>query len=386
MNLTGANYADREDFKAAMRGFDSHQFAIDKITGNPGLFFVSPVVRDNEFLGAVGVRANLKSLSVLLKTNVFLTDENGVILLSSNPDLIMGALKDAKVFQLSEQDREKRYKRTQFETLSLTEQHLDKNENPAYWLDQPYPSIFAVRQNLDNSLSTYAYRYLGEIGDIEHDRLLMFSWLSLIVLLSTVCVTGGVIFVKNDWGHRNTLLGIYEKLDRLTKTDALTGCDNRRHFLEALALEIQRNTRYGNPFCILNLDIDHFRQLVDRYGNQKSDQVLRHFVAVVKEILRPTDLLGRMGVQEFSVLLTQTDAAAAAIVAERIRSTIEAIPALIDQVVIHFTVSVGIAPWETQTDKTEGDILVRADTAVYEAKKAGRNTVIMERSSKPHFG
>jgi len=131
----------------------------------------------------------------------------------------------------------------------------------------------------------------------------------------------------------------------------------------------------------LNLDIDHFRQMVDRYGNQKSDQILRHFVAVVKEILRPTDFLGRMGVQEFSVLLTQADADAASIVAERIRSTIEAIPALIDQTVIHFTVSVGIAPWEAVTDKTEGDILLRADTAVYEAKKAGRNTVIMEKSS-----
>jgi diguanylate cyclase (GGDEF)-like protein len=383
-NLTGANYADREDFKAAMRGFDSHQFAIDKVTGDPGLFFVSPVVKDNEFLGAVGVRANLKSLSVLLKTNVFLADDNGVILLSSNPDLVMGALQDAKVFQLSAQDREKRYKRAGFNAFSLTQRHTDANGNPVYWLDQPYPSIFAVRHNLDNSLSTYAYRYLGELGDIEHDRLLMFSWLSLIVLLSTVCVTGGAIFVKNDWGHRNTLLGIYEKLDRLTKTDALTGCDNRRHFLEALAQEIQRNTRYGNPFCILNLDIDHFRQLVERYGNQKSDQILRHFVAVVKEILRPTDILGRMGIQEFSVLLTQTDAAAAAIVAERIRSTIEAIPALIDQVVIHFTVSVGIAPWEAKTDKTEGDILERADTAVYEAKKAGRNTVIMELPAKPH--
>jgi len=379
-NVTGANYAGREDFKAARRGFDSHQFAVDNVTGDPGLFFVSPVVRDKEFLGAVGVRTNLKSLGVLLKTNVFLTDENGVVILSSNPDLLMCAMADAKVFQLSEQDRERRYKRTQFETLSMTALP-DEDGSPQYWQGLPYPSLFSVRHNLDNSLSTYSYRYLGELGDIKRDRSLMFSWLSLVVFLSTVCLTGGVVFVKNDWGHRNTLLGIYEKLDRLAKTDALTGCDNRRHFLEALAQEIQRTTRYGNPFCILNLDIDHFRQMVDRYGNQKSDQILRHFVAVVKEILRPTDFLGRMGVQEFSVLLTQADADAASIVAERIRSTIEAIPALIDQTVIHFTVSVGIAPWEAVTDKTEGDILLRADTAVYEAKKAGRNTVIMEKSS-----
>ncbi|MBF0480772.1 MAG: diguanylate cyclase [Desulfovibrionaceae bacterium] len=380
-SVTGANYADREDFKAARRGFDSHQFAIDKVSGDPGLFFVSPITRDKDFLGAVGVRANLASLRVLLKTDVFLADENGVVIVSSNPDLLMGAVEGGKVFQMSESDRVKRYKRAQFETLGVTPPRLKAGENPRTWLDQPYPSVFAVRHNLDNSLSAYSYRYLGEIGDIERDRMLMFSWLNLIVLLSTVCVTGGVVFVKNDWGHRNTLLGIHEKMDRLAKTDPLTGCNNRRHFMEALSREIQRNARYGNPFCILNLDIDHFRQLVERYGSQKSDQILRHFVAVVDEILRPTDLLARMGTQEFSVLLTQTDPGAAAVVAERIRSTIEAIPVLIDQMVIHFTVSVGIAPWRSAADRTEGDVLGRADTAVYEAKKAGRNTVVMENPS-----
>ncbi|MBF0527656.1 MAG: diguanylate cyclase [Deltaproteobacteria bacterium] len=375
MNYTGANYTDREYFKSARRGQNGRQFAVGRVTGVPGLFFISPVIKDGQFLGAVGVRTNLDSLIELLAPNTFLSDENDVIILARDSQLLMRALPGARVERLSAAARESRYKRKEFNPLSITPSKDFGAGNLFNWLDQPFPSVFAVHPSLINLLNIHAYRFLGGMADIERDRLSVFALLFVTGFLLISFVTGSVVFVKTNREHRRTLLSINEKLARQARTDSLTGCANRRYFMEVLAEERQRNARYGNPFCILSIDLDHFKQINDRYGHPIGDQTLRHFAAVVQGILRPTDFLGRMGGEEFCILLPQTEADAASAVAERIRATIEASPPLVEQTMIHFTISVGIAQWQMNTDKIEDDILRRADNALYEAKNAGRNTV-----------
>ncbi len=378
MNYTGANYADRDYFQTARQGTQGRQFAVGRVTGIPGLFFVSPVMREGRFLGAVGVRTNIEGLARLLEPDVFLTDEHGVVILSRDPGLRMCAVPGARAMGLSPTERRNRYRQEELNTLALSFGLPLGQGGPVSWEGQPAPSVFALRRNLDDFLNVYAHRPLKAVADIESDSLRLFALLSVISLLLAVCVAGGLAFVRNNREHRRTLLGINEELVRQSRTDALTGCANRRRFLEALAEERQRFARYGQPFCLLSMDLDHFKLINDHRGHLAGDQALRHFVAVVQGILRPSDLLGRLGGEEFCVLLPQTEARAAALVAERIRAAVEATPVPTEQGDIPFSISAGVAQWRPDQDQDVQDILSRADERMYAAKKAGRNRVMAE--------
>lgn len=159
------------------------------------------------------------------------------------------------------------------------------------------------------------------------------------------------------------------------RTDALTGCANRRHFLEVLEGERQRALRYDTDFCVLALDLDFFKAVNDRHGHQGGDQVLCCFASVVGNMLRPTDLLGRMGGEEFEILLPETTLPAAAIMAERIRQAVSATRLPLADGQAAMTVSIGVAQWDRDGPDTSETLLRRADTALYAAKGGGRNQV-----------
>lgn len=151
--------------------------------------------------------------------------------------------------------------------------------------------------------------------------------------------------------------------------DPLTGVYNRRELLERLAQELARSRRYQTPFSVLALDLDHFKQVNDTHGHQVGDEVLKLFVRRVTATLRPTDLLGRMGGEEFLVVLPQADAAAAQATAQRL------LPAVAQTSILPMcTVSIGVTQWQ-HDDGTVDALLARADAALYRAKAQGRNRV-----------
>ncbi len=158
----------------------------------------------------------------------------------------------------------------------------------------------------------------------------------------------------------------------LATTDDLTGAKNRRHFMERAELEVHRLRRHGVPFSVALLDLDNFKQVNDTYGHQAGDDVLKEAVQRWQKGRRPFDTLGRLGGEEFAILLPGADADAAMIVAERLRIAIS------DQVVktiagdLKVTVSIGVAEAEEDDASIEGT-LGRADAALYESKRAGRN-------------
>ena len=164
-------------------------------------------------------------------------------------------------------------------------------------------------------------------------------------------------------------------LARQANTDALTGCANRRNFMQALEDERNRSSRYGFHFCVLSMDIDHFKQVNDTYGHAAGDEVLRHFVAVIQRNLRDVDTLGRVGGEEFSILLPQTPADGGASMAERIRASVEASPATFGTTNIAVTVSIGGVEWKPGHAQSVDGVLARADEAMYAAKHGGRNRV-----------
>ena len=167
--------------------------------------------------------------------------------------------------------------------------------------------------------------------------------------------------------HANT------ELARLAATDSLTGVANRRHFMERAEAEIARAARNGMPLALLALDIDHFKNINDSFGHATGDRVLQHFCATVEAVLRPSDVLGRLGGEEFMVLLPEAGRAEGALIAERIRasvaglSTVGGLPPL--------TTSVGIAVYPADGNTLEA-LLRAADTRLYQAKHDGRNTVV----------
>lgn len=172
------------------------------------------------------------------------------------------------------------------------------------------------------------------------------------------------------------------KLAELATTDGLTTLLNRRAIYEHLDREFSRSHRYGNPFAVLLLDIDHFKQVNDTWGHATGDRVLVRVSAILRETVRQTDFVGRYGGEEFLVLAPETPVVNARVLAERIRARIEHgtrgdpdLPAS--------SVSVGIASSETVKVQHFEELVQLADAALYEAKEAGRNRCVVAQSPSP---
>jgi diguanylate cyclase (GGDEF)-like protein len=164
-------------------------------------------------------------------------------------------------------------------------------------------------------------------------------------------------------------------LETLATTDPLTGLFNRRHFLERLDAEWSRFQRYYRSVSVLMLDIDHFKSINDRYGHGVGDEAIKAVAAACLDGKRKSDVVGRLGGEEFAVLLPETNLSRARIVAERIRKRVMAVRLEAEQVQFGVTVSVGIA--EASVSMSGIDALMSAaDHALYQAKGAGRNRCV----------
>ena len=171
-------------------------------------------------------------------------------------------------------------------------------------------------------------------------------------------------------------------LERLAMIDPLTAVANRRYFYQRAAIEIGAAQRRRSPLGCLMLDIDFFKSVNDEHGHAAGDQVLKRLAETVAAAIRPYDLLGRLGGEEFAVLLPDTDGTMAAMIAERLRVAISASPALVDGVALPVTVSIGVSVL-TSEDTAIDPLLDRADRALYEAKNAGRDRVVGPVLPKP---
>ncbi len=165
-----------------------------------------------------------------------------------------------------------------------------------------------------------------------------------------------------------------DELRRLATTDPLTGIANRRHFIEQVERELARSTRYGLPLAFLMLDIDYFKNVNDTFGHAAGDEVLKSMALALRETLRATDVIGRLGGEEFGVLLIQTDLEGAKLMAERLRSILQSALVETESGPIRYTVSIGLAS-SIGDDVSVEALMKRADIALYKAKETGRNRV-----------
>jgi two-component system, cell cycle response regulator len=167
----------------------------------------------------------------------------------------------------------------------------------------------------------------------------------------------------------------HEEIYRLMTVDGLTQLYNRRYFQEALEREFARSRRYGHPFVLVLLDIDHFKLINDRYGHQAGDTVLRKVGTLLKANVRTNDLVARIGGEEFALILPETRGRGGHALAEKLRRIIAAETFHHDDDTIATTVSLGVAEFGTKL--ANSDALVKlADERLYNAKNSGRNRVL----------
>jgi diguanylate cyclase (GGDEF)-like protein len=169
-------------------------------------------------------------------------------------------------------------------------------------------------------------------------------------------------------------------LETLAAIDFLTGVYNRRHFEGLARVELARCQRYVRPLSVLMIDIDHFKAVNDAYGHAAGDLVLKNVVAICRAEKRDPDLLARVGGEEFAMMLPETTEAAAAQFAERLRREVAGSMPTVYGEKLGVTISVGVAGATIRTAGVEA-LLRCADRALYEAKRSGRDRVVVSKLS-----
>lgn len=245
--------------------------------------------------------------------------------------------------------------------------HIDK------WVERQHPDDREKRLSaIDDYLSGKSPLYICEFRARAPDG--SWKWLLARGMLLSRSADGKPLRMIGTHSDITERKEMEAELRRLATTDPLTGVANRRRFIEQLDKELARLKRFGLPAALLMVDIDHFKSVNDTYGHAAGDAVLKHLTASAVHHLRSIDLFGRIGGEEFAVLLPGTDRDGAMEFAEQLRSYIANTPAPIDQGEIHVTVSIGVTEFEP-SDLVPDTIFARADEALYRAKQAGRNRV-----------
>ncbi len=170
------------------------------------------------------------------------------------------------------------------------------------------------------------------------------------------------------------VLELNTKLEKLAMTDELTGLINRRAFYLKGTEELSRSKRYHIDLSIIMLDIDRFKKINDTYGHDAGDQALKCLAEVLRKETREVDIVGRLGGEEFAIILPNTPINSALRLAERLRQAIQEEQCILDDPAFRMTASLGVAFYEQSITKID-DFIERADVALYEAKHAGRNQV-----------
>lgn len=169
----------------------------------------------------------------------------------------------------------------------------------------------------------------------------------------------------------------FEKAERLSVTDGLTGLTNRQQLEVSLQNEVFRSRRYRSPLSLVMLDVDYFKAVNDTFGHQEGDDVLMGVALIIKNLCRSHDVAARYGGEEFVLILPETNASGAWIIAERVREEVENHRFNHEGKVHSVTISCGIAEFNNQGNQDYTELIRVADDALYQAKESGRNRTIL---------
>jgi diguanylate cyclase len=230
------------------------------------------------------------------------------------------------------------------------------------WEQRPFLFRFGANRPI-TSRSTFMYQ-----------NITIFPLASLTGRVDQICIV--VYDVTDQALNSKAVAELNAELQEISRVDGLTGLFNRRYWEEQFCREFKRNSRSKVQSSVIMLDIDNFKKINDTYGHPAGDEVIRTLAQIIKKATRETDFCGRYGGEEFTILLPDTAAENVQYLADRIRRLVEKMPVQYEQHSIAYTVSLGVA----QFDEIFSDHmhwLECADKALYRAKEAGRNQVVI---------
>ena len=389
-SFVGTDMRMRSYIQKALLGAFNETYGVGRMSGDPGIFIATPVYRDGFLVGAVIAKVSVDRLRHwVARAGTFVTDNNGVIVMAHESRLENQVLPDSPVLRMSRAQRMDAYRRVDFRTLPITNIG-DRVRADAPWLPPAIastffstgnsiaPSLYDERTGLNSGLAAHIVHPLPNWAEIvsnqRRDRLLVFLT-ALGVSLLAIVIT--VSYLRERRLHRatrhlaNQLQSANALLSAEARHDALTGALSRRYFLDTLRREVDLARSAGVPMSVAIADLDHFKQVNDRFGHATGDRALEHFVRMCEEQLRASDGVGRLGGEEFGLLLPQTTLADAHMVLERLRKRFnqEHCAYLPDDT----TLSVSIGITELSDGDTAENLLKRADLALYAAKSGGRD-------------
>jgi diguanylate cyclase (GGDEF)-like protein len=242
---------------------------------------------------------------------------------------------------------------------------------PAFSLKSP---VFIIWEQRPYLFHFNCNRPITSQANHMYQNITIFPLASLTGKVEQVCLV--IYDVTDEAVSRLGMQSLNSQLQKVSRTDGLTGLYNRRFWEEQFVMEYKRDKRNKSPSALIMLDIDNFKKVNDTYGHPAGDEVIKALAGIIKKATRETDIAGRYGGEEFSIILPDTPVANVEFVAERIRRLVEKCIVVHDEINISFTVSIGISGFK-HTHKDSSQWLHMADKALYQAKAAGKNRVIL---------
>lgn len=381
-SLVGKNFAFRQYFKSAMNGDNGQQFGVGSSTLVPGFYFASPVQENGVTVGVVALEIDVASLVNWVRLdNVLVTDPDGLIVMASDSDYLLNTMPDSSLQTMSKEEMEKRYERPAFNALKLSLSGIYAGHNLWTLGSNDVPAMVVRQSSHPNGYEGVVYTYLTELDVLQtrHKVHLLIAFIASLLLAIAIATT--IVYLRRSRESERALKANHAKLEMMNAQlesmageDPLTGLFNRRKLNALLDDEWARSKRYRRPLSLAVLDLDFFKRVNDTLGHGAGDAVLVHVAKLLSGNKRSSDILARMGGEEFLMVLPETRMPEASMLMERLRQLIEMSPTPWEGQSINLTVSIGIS--NLQAEDRVSDVLARADKALYEAKETGRNKLV----------
>ncbi|WP_042271656.1 GGDEF domain-containing protein [Paraburkholderia heleia] len=391
ISYVGVDMRARAYLNDTLLGAFSEAYGVGTTSGEPGIFVAAPAYDDGLLVGAVVAKVGIARLRHwVAHPDTFVADNNGVIIMAHDSALEGRALPSSHVAEMNAVDRVSTYLRERFAPLDLRPaSQAALNEAP--WIPradaaqmvelpgQRAPALYEQRGGLNSGLSAHLVDPVNAwselIANHRRDRLLIFLTLAGTAALAAVISVSWVRERRLHHASRD-LAGQLQAANALlaaeARHDALTGALSRRYFLDLLRREIDTAYAAGKPLCMAIADLDYFKQINDRFGHPAGDRALQHFVQTCRAELRADDAVGRLGGEEFGILLPSTSLATGLVVLDRLREQVGKRVCVELPEEASVSVSIGVTELAAAQDQPER-LMSRADLALYMAKAAGRD-------------
>ncbi|WP_460940463.1 sensor domain-containing diguanylate cyclase [Pandoraea terrae] len=386
----GQSVADKPYFKSAILGARFERYAAGWGSQTPGLYFSAPVYREGVLIGVVMTKIGLSRLRHWVGSGEsFITDGNGVVILANDPAYENRFMHGGTIGSMDLAQREALYHQSEFQPMPIAPFRRAPGRSNA-WVPQDIldrmsefgtheiPFVIASRDSSSNDLTIYAVEDVDTWEGLtrQHGKDVALFFL---LYLGGFVIAGlaGLTYLRERSLHRKTrqsnaeLRAANNQLAFEASYDELTGSLTRRYFFHRFDQLLADAHRKDEPLSLILADLDYFKSINDTYGHAIGDQVLCRFVLVCSSVLRGDDLIGRIGGEEFAILLPGASERDALRVADRIRERCKRESLEGSEPPLRFSASFGITEW--QDEDSPMNMVERADMALYRAKRAGRD-------------